>query len=110
MTILSNCSMRSQPEVLDDIHDFVLGHLEQLMHLIVSHGRRMVRLERKIDPLAQGEVKVQHDVRVHTFRSQLVVRDFHLRQDLRRPPHAPHLGQVRVQVRERVHGEAHHVR
>jgi len=99
-----------QPEVLNDVHNFVLGHLEQLRHLLVGHGPGMVSLERKIDPLTQREIKVQHDMRTHTFRSQLLVRDLHLRQLLRRPPHAPHLGKVRVQVRERVHGEARHVR
>ena len=97
-------------EVLDDIHDFLLRHLEQVHHMLVGHRLDVVRLERKIDPLTQREIKVLHDMRIHTFRTQLVVRDLHLRQELRRPPHAPDLGEVCVQVRERVHGEADHVR
>lgn len=88
----------------------MLRHLEQVHHMLVRHGLDMVRLERKIDPLTQCEIKVHHDMRIHTFRTQLVVRDLHLRQELRWPPHAPHLGEVCVQVRERVHGEAYHVR
>jgi hypothetical protein len=100
----------SQLEILDDADDFVLWHLEQVHHLLIRHRLNVVRVQRKVDPLSQREIKVWHNSRVHTFRAQLLVRDLHLREQLCRPPLAPHFGQVRVQVRERVHREAHHVR